>query len=99
MQFLNIEGVGIDGVDGLADGVGQHELGGGHVAVLCLDQQSPGESFEIVFADRLREGLSERGGAPGEGIAGAAGVAFDETAVLVAVLGAVVRLRVAACLL
>jgi hypothetical protein len=99
LQFLNIEGVRIDRFDGLANGVGQHQLGGGHVTVLCLKEESLGEGFKVVFADRLREGLPERGGTTGEGIAGAAGVALDEAAVFIAVLGAVVRLRVAACLL
>jgi hypothetical protein len=90
-QLLNVEGVGIDGIDRAADDVGEQQFSGSDVAALSLDEELAHEGADFVGADGLAGCPADGGHVAAEGIAGAAGVAFDEAAALVAVLGAAAR--------
>ena len=63
-HLLHVEGVGIDRIDGFADAVGQDELGSGHVAILCLNEESIGEDGKALLAEGVTKGLPKRGDAP-----------------------------------
>jgi hypothetical protein len=81
---LQIDGVGVDGVGGPADDVGQEQLAGGDVTGVGALQQALDEELDIGFGDGGAQGAAECGGLAGEGVAGAAGVAVGEAAAGVA---------------
>jgi hypothetical protein len=84
LPLLEIDGVGIDGLGGPADDVGQEQLAGGDVAGVGALGQALGDELDVGLGDGGAQGPAEGGDLAGEGVAGAAGVAPGEAAAAVA---------------
>jgi hypothetical protein len=85
--LVQVEPVRVGRVAGLAHDVGEEQLGRGDVAGPGPLDQRAGDGRDVVVRDRRDQGAAKAGGAAGERIARAAGVAPGEPAAGVAAVG------------
>src|SRR5262249_58171525 len=68
LQLLAVQAVGVRGGSGLADAVGQQQLGGTDAALLGLGQERLGDGQEVLLGEAVGNDLAQFGDLAGGGV-------------------------------